>query len=218
MTAISQPFQNQDILQRSFVIELDKAASMSDGNSIVYDSHWMTHQLNRYGGREAWQAHHLFVLHKFFERVAQKWNPKYSAKSRLINFEQALLIMAELFGFEHSWLADYLVGKNAEAVVNTDVAFEGLIAWAAQYRRWKSYDPEKKWMVRDIAQWMESQEEYEKNDLLTNPRKLGRYILNHRAYLAEIAGIASAGEHNNAFVYKVLAPKKPRQPVDEGEQ
>lgn len=204
VTAIQQPFLNQDILQRSITIELDKAPDIVAG-TLSYDAHWMAHQIKRFGGREAWQAHHLLVLHRFFALVKTEWNPKYQAKNRLINFEQSLKLMAKVFGIDGDWIPNYLSGSNARTVIESDFAFEGLLAFTQVVRDFR--DPAHRsrlWFSKDIAEWAQTHDDYQKCEVLINPRKLARYIATHKSYISEIAGLHDAGTANNLQRYKVV--------------
>ncbi len=58
ITAIKQPFLNADVLARSVIIELDKSKDLVAG-TLSYDESWKRTQMERFGGREAWVAHHL---------------------------------------------------------------------------------------------------------------------------------------------------------------
>lgn len=205
ITAIQQPFLNADILQRSVIIELDKAQDIVNG-SLSYDMAWKEQQLTRFGGREAWLAHHLLVLHRFFKLVQQKWNRKYSAKHRLINFEQSMMLMAEVFNLPNEWIPDYLMGATNAAVVSTDMAYEGLIAFS-EYWRVAAIDPvtkkPKHFTVQDIGNWAMGNDDYEKCEILVNTRKLGRYMKTHQTMVATGANIVEAGMANNRVRYRL---------------
>lgn len=202
ITAISQPFMNSDILQRSIVLELDKSIDFLAGN-LRYDADWMNHQLNRYGGREAWVAHHLYVLHKFFQLVERKWQRKYPARHRLINLEQALVLMSEVFGIDGSWIPDHLSGTTERQVVAADWTFEGLTAFSEYW--FQNYGTTK-FQASEIAEWAATQEEFMQCEQLTSARKLGRYMTTHKSQLMSICGIqpqAIIGNRQTYFVKQV---------------
>jgi len=203
ITAIKQPFLNQDILQRSVLIELDKAQDIVDG-TLTYDMAWKEQQLSRFGGRAQWLAHHLVVLTKFFRLVEQKWNRKYLAKHRLINFEQALVLMAEVFGLNASWIPDYLTTVTNLAVTDADQAFEGLVEFGKYWQfNILLTNPNKVFGTQEISNWAQGNPDYEKCELLINTRKLGRYMRTHKTMIATTAHIYEAGSSNNRQVYKI---------------
>ena len=205
ITAITQPFLNSDILQRSVIIELDKAQDIIDG-TVSYDMAWKEQQLSRFGGREAWLAHHFIVLTRFFQLVSQKWNMKYRAKHRLINFEQSIMLMAEIFGIGNQWIPDYLMGATDAAVTDADWAFQGLkefsLYWSMDPRRIKT-----PFTVQEIANWAMGSEEYEKCDMLVNTRRLGKYIKTHKSMVASTCNIYEAGSANNRQTYRIGSGK-----------
>lgn len=203
ITAISQPFLNSDILQRSIIIELDKAQDIKDG-SLSYDMAWKDQQLARYGGREAWLAHHFLVLQKFFQLIERKWSMKYQAKHRLINFEQSLVLLAEVFGIDGKWIPGYLTGATDMAVADADWAIQGLRAFAEFW----ILDPRRAttpFTVQDIGNWATGMEEYDKCEMLINTRKLGKYIKTHKSMVMSVARIYENGTRNNRATYSVKA-------------
>lgn len=203
ITAIKQPFLNSDVLQRSFLIELDKSLDLINGN-LTYDSQWMNTQLQRFGGREAWMAHQLLVLHMFLVKVRQKWNMKYQAKHRLINFEQSAMLMAEIFGINPIWIPEYLNGSTNRAVTDADWAFEGLIQYCATLR---ANGMREKFGAQEISNWALGMQEYEKCDELTNSRRVGRYLKTHKTMIASICGMIEAGSQNNRQRYQLVEKK-----------
>lgn len=196
ITALTQPFTNADVLQRAVVTDLEKPLA------AIFDSSWMTRQLTNFGGREAWIAHHLYVLHRFLRMVREKWNASYPAKHRLIHFEQSMCMMAELFGIESDWIPNYLAQILDAQLIDADWAFEGITNYAAYARQIGV----KTFVVEDVSNWAMGMPEYEKNDILTNGRRLGRYMQQHKSMLGNNAGIVESGKQNNRIRYKLLDP------------
>lgn len=215
ITAIQQPFQNTDIIQRSIVIELDKANDLKEG-SLQYDSSWHNQQLMRFGGREAWLAHHLYVLHLFFQEVKNSWNHRYQAKHRLQNLEQSLMVMAKLFGIKPDWIPYFLNGLVEDNIVKADMAFEGLQEFSRYWQQQEVLRPPggggtfRPFGTAEIATWAQAHEDYEKHEILINSRKLGRYLKNHKHAVATGCGIYEYGEHNNRTTYRIVAKKEVR--------
>lgn len=203
ITSIVQPFQNADILQRSFIIELEKPNV--EGEDVMYDMAWQKRKIDEFGGREAWLAHHLVVLHRFFKLVQEKWDPQYKAKNRLVNFEQALMLMMSLFKMENSWVPDYLIGSTEQAVTENDWVFEGLVDFN---RYWLTHATGAYFTVTEISQWAEGMPEYEKCEVLTNTRRLGKFMKAHKSMVSSIAGIWDAGMTNNRARFKVVPIKR----------
>jgi hypothetical protein len=208
ITAIQQPFQNADILQRALILELDKTANTGeDRPEVTYDSEWKQHQLDAFGGREGWIAHHLVVLERFFKLVKTEWDPKYKAKHRLIHFEQSMLLMGRVFGMDTSWIPAYLAGIVDATLAETDWTFEGIREFVDKNGSYLLAKQEP-FTVQDISEWCKNEDEYKECDMLINPRRLGRYMQIHKSIIAQHCCIVEAGKLNNRVRYKVVAPKK----------
>jgi hypothetical protein len=206
ITSIVQPFQNADLLQRAFVLELDKSVEQEAQGLVRYDSSWKDNQLNKRGGREAWLAHHLLVTQRLFNLAHTKWNPSYQAKQRLNNFEQTMMLLAEVFGIQNSWIPDFLVGQVERTSSEADWVLEGLLAFALQHNipqyRTKSFP------VSTISEWCLTEQDLHDNPLLTNTRRLGRYMRAHKSQIYSITGIQEVGSYGNRMVYRFTGPTK----------
>jgi len=209
LTSIQQPFHNADLLQRAFILELDKSLAQNLQGVIRYDSKWKSKQVLGRGGRELWIAHHLVVLNRFFKLVRDKWNDDYHAKQRLINLEQAMVLMAEVFGTPSNWIPDFMVASSDRALSETDWILEGLIEFAhAHY----AMHPDNKFLAATIANWCADQDEYKNNELLTNNRKLGRYLKSNKSAVFTLTGIREIGMEGNRAVYRFVGkPIRRRQ-------
>lgn len=227
-TGIVQPFPANDLLQRAIIIELDKLAKESstpEQKVIRYDSSWKQTQINRFGGRTAWVAHHLHVLHSFLALVEKKWNPNYSAKHRLINLEQILVLMAELFQLKSAWIPGFLSSHTDESVVDADWVLEGLKDFCAEvlesYQSCmdlasavgadKAQAKNRCFNAKDIAAWASQSDEYLECITLVNARRLGRYLQTHKAMVAQVVNLHSMGKHANREMYQIR-PSKPKVP------
>lgn len=205
ITAIQQPFQNADLLQRAIVTDLDKTSSLADDKpGITYDAEWRNNQLSRFSGREGWVAHHLFVLHRFFKLVRAKWDYKYQAKHRLINFEQAMMLMSEVFGDDPSWIPSYLSGIVEKGLSESDWTFEGIQAYCNAIRG--KIPKDHMITASNIAEWAQSMEDYEGCEILINVRRLGRYMQTHRSMIHTICGLQVAGTRGNRQVFRLVKP------------
>jgi ABC-type oligopeptide transport system ATPase subunit len=208
ITAIQQPFQNADLLQRSIILELDKTTSSDGGRGeVTYDSEWRAHQLERFGDREGWIAHHLLVLQRFFQLVKEKWQPRYYAKHRLINFEQSLMLMAEVFGEDASWIPNYLNGVVEKTLLESDWTFEGLSTFV-NVMGGHIHAAKQAITVDVISDWAQGHEEFKDCEMLTNARRLGRYVQTHKALVFSSLGLREAGKKGNRVQYKFERPSK----------
>ncbi len=201
ITSIQQPFNGADILQRSFLVELDKGRF---GDDILYDNTWVDQMLQTFGGREAWLAHHLRVLQRFFRVVKEQWQPRYRATHRLINVEQSLKLLGPVFGMDTSWIPAYLGKTEARAVSEADWTMEGLIAYKSHMVKLQKDNTI--FAVREISEWCLSQEDFVDCIQLTNPRKLGRHIKLHAQLIKSLTGIVECGTRANRTVYHITQP------------
>jgi hypothetical protein len=226
-TAIQQPFSNADLLQRAFILELDKSTTPliptgGEGDvthqNVIYDASWKNAQLQRLGGREGWLAHQLLVLQKFLQILPKVWDPTYKAKHRLINLEQILVILArDVFEIDWEWIPSYLANAVEDAVVESDWMMEGLTNFAkgflqnaakkktTQIAAGKKPTPTDDTItVNQISEWCMDRDEYKENQTLTNARRLGRYMQIHKHLIATTAGIYEDGKTGNRIRYRVV--------------
>jgi Domain of unknown function (DUF3854) len=197
VTAIQQPFQNADLLQRSMILDLDKSKA---GINITFNSEWKNQQLARYGGREAWLAHHLVVLHRFFQAIAKEWNLRYDARHRLIHFEQSIITMAKLFKMPWEWIPEYLNLTSDRIVSENDWALEGIQAFANVL---KAQIPAGRVTAKEISEWALAQEDFHGCEMLTNSRRLGRYMQQHKSLVMTFAGLEEDGMIRNRAAYRL---------------
>ena len=249
-TSIMQPFSNSDLLQRAMILELDKLAHMdAEGSSdddkkkgqadstskrlaLSYDSSWKQTQLDKFGGRTAWISHHLYVLHKFLQSANKNWQPHYRAKHRLINLEQSLILMGNLFKLDTSWIPDFLMRQADSSVVESDWGLEGLVAFCEDARAHlnskqgiedfaRRIDADlaqarkMQFSAKDIANWAVQQDAYLDCANLINSRRLGRYLQTHKAMVAQVAALIEEGKHCNKLMYRV-GPKPSSSPSRPG--
>lgn len=200
LTAIQQPFQNADLLQRSMILEFEKVV----GTPAVYNSEWQNQQLQARGGRLMWVAHCCLVLQRFFQLVQQHWSLRYEAKHRLINLEQSMVMMGKVFNMDCSWIPDYLSNMTERVIAENDWALEGIIAYSRQ-------DPSQ-WPPRitaaEIAAWAASEDDFNGCEALTNPRRLGRYLKTHKSLVFQVSGLQEIGTWQNRMSYQIRPTRK----------
>lgn len=218
-TAIQPPFQNSDLLQRAVCLELMKEPDQN--NTAFFDAGWKDKQIARFGGRTSWVAHQMLVIHHFFRLVKKKWDPEYKAKHRLVGLEQGLMLMAEVFGQDGSWIPSWLAEQTNVAISTSDWAIQGLAEYAdvirnrqaAQDKKLKA-SPQITFTAPEIVQWATTHEDYEKCFQLNNARSLGRYMQSNKYAISQVAGIIEDGHRNNRVTYKVVpVARKSPDPV-----
>jgi len=198
-TALSQPFNAGDLIQRSIITELDK----STDERASYNATWVEDQMELLGGREGWLAHHLVILHKFFKAVEKNWDPKYKALYRLINFEQAAILMArDVFGIEADWIPEMLAKTVNSHIMANDAMLSGLRLFAETHRGLKET---KQFKARDISTWASKDPDFNEHPMLTNTHKVGNYIRDNAQNVFENTGIKSIGTRSRVMHYLIDA-------------
>ena len=219
MTAIEQPFNTADLLQRAAVFEV-KAIGTD------HDAQWVTNQLAKGGGRVGWVAHQLAVVHWFLKEVTEQggWDTKYTATHRLAHYEQALQVMARVFEQDTDWIPEALTKRTVKAISDIDWVVEGIKAFTEEREEIRQrsekrareqaeakgvpfleskFRLDKGFGVKEISTWAREDEQFKQSFVLCNPWKLGRYIRSHAETIRKASGVVEAGSHNNRTVYKI---------------
>jgi hypothetical protein len=200
-TAIQQPFQNQDLFQRSAIFELVIGANRPEGN-------WAESMLEEYGGREAWMAHELVFLHRFLRLAntegADGWDPKFSTTNRLAHLEQVLKIASKVLGLDdpNNPIGRTIRLSQQKSFTEADWTYASLQRWAGEMRaedRTGSFD------AGDIREWAVNDEEVHDNPIMTNSKKLGRYLQMHQNMIKTSIGLMPLGKRMNRQMYRLLS-------------
>jgi hypothetical protein len=215
-TSIRLPFENNDFIQRAMVLELQRLDIQRDGaeTKSSFDSSWGTRQIERRGGRVPWFAHQMRAIHLFLAEAQKSWNPNYSASHRLVHLEQAMTLMGKVFRIKDAdkWVPKYLLSQVRERSVEADQTLQALQAFAIYHRGLIAkgkIDPDYKFVITIVTNWMEAHELYGKNKYLTDPRIMGRYMGANRSTLAEHYGIRDTGrKRDNRTLYELVDPQK----------
>lgn len=198
ITSIKNVFTNIDFIQRAIMVQLDKTVN-SNGGETIYGA-WVANHLSHRGGREGWLAHHLIVLERFLKIASSEWNHKYSSKWRLLNLEQTLVLMAKVFGIDdaHEWLPDLLQTTTSETAVALDATLEGLLSFATE---WKT---QTEFTTREISEWAKHVVDYKDNNVLTNPRRLGRYMATNKSTILQTTKIKVSKSSTKGTTFTIV--------------
>ena len=209
VTSIDNVFVKPDLLQRSVLLRLDKTYSPSGAQRSaeqIYYKEWVNHQMHKFGGREAWLAHHVLVLEKFFQYASVEWNEAMESKTRLINLEQAIIVMGRVFGMDVSeWAADVLLSAGARNVLLIDSVIRGLTIFASW---WYKKNKSKVFTAKNITDWAECHDEFSLNKTLCSPRAIGKYISNNKSVVLESACIRVSNMSVKGVTYNVTDDAK----------
>lgn len=199
MTAIQQPFYNADIIQRAAICELHAV-------NTGHDSDWVGTQLERFGGRVAWLAHHMVFLHKFLHEVTKgNWSNSYRAKHRLANYEQCLGLAMSVFGMDSEWLSTELSSRTYDKIREADWTLEAIRDYVEEHM--KGNPKGIKFSAVEIADWAEAHEEHMKNPQLSNIRSLNRYISGHVNTIQAAIHATAKQDNHGKYIFSV-GPKE----------
>ncbi len=189
VTSIYPPFQAADLQQRSVSLRF---SAIPEGDRT---GNWVENQLGIFGGRTKWMMHLAFVLKDFFVHVEKRWHSGYKSHHRLINFEQCMVLMAEVLGFTH--LNEDSMSRMVQAAPGAadDTTMEGLKSFAKESGKGT-------YAASDIVGWAEAEDDYKQDFVLTNSRKLGHYIKAHEYDIKKYTGIARK-VHANRTMYTI---------------
>lgn len=200
VTSIYPPFQSADLRQRSFMLNFKAIAEGKRRGG------WIDAQLKNSNGRKDWLLQHIKALELFFKRVEEEWDPNYLSFHRLENYEQCLIIMARVLGLSlvtREAMAKMLQNLNSF----DDTTLEGLAEFAMN---WKRGHGTKSFTAGDVVDWAIDAEGYTQDIVLTNSRRLGRYIKAHEYEIAQSAKIVIQERKGNKALYHV-EDKAPNQ-------
>lgn len=198
LTAIEQPFYSSDLLQRSAIFEVQAISSS-------HDARWTQRQIENGGGRIGWVAHHLVVMHRFLKLAvwSEQWDNHYKAQHRLANYEQALMMMAKVLQIDPEWIPDVLSKQTSTQMSEADWVMTGLTDFVQAFKERNEKWQLVRFVVSDITNWCETHENHNKNGILVNSRRLGKYIRSHSSMIAQAQGIHQDGNINNRAAYRV---------------
>lgn len=196
LTSTEMVFERPDLMQRSVVINLDVIpAGERDGNFFQ--------KLIGGDGREQWLADHCLVFERFFESVKNLWDDNYLSKHRLVNFEQAVRLMATVLGYDGN-LIDGMVDKLTEAT-DINIANSSEIAQIlADFRAyWHDlYKSEKPFNVSDVIAWAIDENDWRNHPLARSTRVLGQAIGSNLDNLKNALGLVYVNKTSNVKNYK----------------
>lgn len=201
MTAIQQPFLNTDILQRALIVELQAIGK-------DFNSDWASSALKIGGGRVGWLAQQLAVIHMFFRRAKTEWNPSYKSTHRLAHFEQMFKLIGDIIGVpQGDSILNSLASVADSQMSDYDWIMEGLREFNYDNISAFQRDPKRVFTLQDVASWAEATESYMENQVLTNARRLSRYIKTHKYMVEKVCGFTEAGRYGNRDSYRLVPIK-----------
>lgn len=179
-TAVQNPFQAEDLLQRSLVMRFE---AIKEGTS---DARWVERQLE-HGGRERWLAHMLLTAQQFIRHVGTGWNNNYHSNHRLAGFEQSLLCMSRALDREREMVGIIakLGGITLKNIEESSPVLQALKEFASNYPAGTEFP------IRAICDWitMNAGFDYGNIQMLQSPIGLSRHLSAHAADIYRATGI-----------------------------
>jgi hypothetical protein len=190
LTSIQNVFTNIDFIDRAIIVGLERP--YVEGGAVKFVP-WVEKKLAERGGREAWVAHHIVALERFFDMVELKWSDTYQSKVRLINFEQSMMLMAKVFGIDARWLPEKLYQITRVSAVELDWTLEGISKFAAYRKSLKGARNKKgelqPFTAGELENWADAHEVFCRNKTLTNARTFNKYVLSHKTIIQQTTGV-----------------------------
>src|SRR5690625_2343500 len=208
VTAITNPFTKEDILQRSVMLNFE-AIPLGERPSNWFESPFLEFS------REQWLAEYFLVIRDFFRVVKEHWNPNYKAQNRLAHFEQSIYLMGLALGYP-KYVMDALVRSlgtvERRQILDSSPPLEGLRAFA-QY--WISVGRgAEPFFVRDMLSFFQGDlaggaldlgaDDWTHVNVFRTSNSLTRYINSHAYDVKQNTGIAAVGRTNNQTRYRII--------------
>lgn len=198
-TSMEQPFHTLDLIQRAAIFELEVIQA-------GHDAGWVRNQISMGRGRIGWVAHQLATLHKFLRLAVFEngWDENYRATHRLANYEQVLMLMAQVLKMDYKWIPGALKRQTATKISETDWTMAGLeefVTWVKD--QWPDTYPTQRIGSKEIAEWAQAHETFCKNATLVNSWRMGKYLRAHRGSIQKLLHMHENGTMNNKTVYSI---------------
>ena len=185
ITTIHNPFSAPDILQRSLVFGLN---AIPVGKR---DPDWYSQRL---GKRTEWVAEHLSVLQLFLTEASQTWEHNFKSGYRLVHFEQSVLVMGRVLGWDMTKIVEGLAGVVAATVAAYDPMIEAFVTFVKEWER-----PRRKVRFREVCDWVEMDDRNRFTALrhFKNEVQLAKYIMAHKYDLEQSTGVMVLKDGND---------------------
>lgn len=184
ITTIRNPFTAPDVLQRALVYNL---SAIPVGKR---DPDWYT---DRMAKRVDWVAEHLNVLQLFFKEVSKAWTPNFKSGYRLVHFEQTILIIGRVLGWDMSDIVAKLAGVVAATVAQYDPMIEAMVTFVEEWEK-----PRRKVTLQDLVTWVEMDpgERFTALRQFANEITLDKYVRAHKYDIEQSTGVTISKDGN----------------------
>lgn len=177
ITTVRNPFTQPDVLQRALLYTV---SAIPSGQR---DPDWVTDRMRE---RTHWVAEHVNVLHQFLKRTETEWKANYKSGYRLVHFEQAVMVMGRVLGWNMQKVVDELPNVVSATVAQYDPVMEALVTFVEEWDR-----PRKKARLQEVVDWADTDmgERFTALRQLANEITLTKYINAHKYDIEQSTGM-----------------------------
>lgn len=188
ITTIRNPFTAPDILQRSLLYNV---SAIPVGKR---DPDWYADRMKK---RPTWVAEHVNVLHLFLKEVERSWTPNFKSGYRLVHFEQAVLLMGRVLGWDLSKVVAGLADVVAATVAQYDPIIEALSIFFDEWGR-----PRRRIRLQEVIDWVGTDpgERFTALRQFTNEITLSKHILAHKYDIEQSTGVKITKEEGSIIL------------------
>lgn len=231
-TSIQPPFHNEDLIQRSVIFHTEYVEREPEGDWVDKQiasrggrEAWIAHHLVflhlflqqpwdedfRTSHRLSHLEQTLFIASKVTtDPIPTLSRAQFEAiESQPSKYHHAIQTQSSSptpppFEFK---IGQTMLKNQAMQIESSDWVLQGIKAWLNEVHPDQS-KPSKRFFASDISDWCTEQEEYSDNEILTNVRRLGRYMSERASTLASSMFIFYMGIQTNRNWYRYLPPQR----------
>ena len=111
--------------------------------------------------------------------------------------------MAKVCGVPSEWIPKYLNQMTDRVVSENDWVLEGIQGFVNSRNGSKDLV-----FAQNISEWCQGEDDFLKCEMLTNPRRLGRYMQSHAGLIHNLTGLAKDKQTNNRQSYRIIPRPK----------
>ena len=129
VTSTGAPFHRADLLQRSVEYNMKQITEQKRKDE------WLSDRLIN---RSAWVAEQLWAIHRFLALARDHWVSGFQSPSRLVHYDQALILMGQALGLTRTQgaaLTQKLAGHVRQTITSTDFVFTALAHYVEDLRK-----------------------------------------------------------------------------------
>lgn len=187
-TCVYNPFKQEDLVQRSLLLQLSAIKSEQRQANFVY---------NQIHSRAHWLVHHYLVLSKFLKLAPEVWETASSGGHRLPFYEASMNLIAHIMGEPQISKLD-IASSVGESIAHENDFLQAL----SDFRKTRISGD--KFTLGEVAGWVLTSE-YADITTLANPRKLAKYMLKNQEVILSVCKIKRTNkQRNRSLLYQAI--------------